>query len=341
MEKDATSFWAEIKKYEDTLARDPGSCCFAPLAELYRRIGLVDDAILTAQKGTELHPDYVGGHLALGRAFADKGMKIEARESLERVVRFTPENLLAQKALSQLYLEIGETALARAALEVLLNANPNDSESRIALESLNQIPVAEPVADDGPESADDSASDLWPCEIDEYLVELHSEYADEELAELEIVEELDEPLVDETLFQDTKGSFAASHNEIEYNEEDEGEAIPAVGIRTATIAELYVSQGHLDQAIEIYLELAAADPHNAGHTIRLNELLAMSEPSLLAEDQHPLPQLQLSDDVPVTPMKQFMVSNGENESVVNDEPVSGNQGILRLERWLENIRRVR
>ena len=86
---DHSSFWSDIKKFEDTLAKDPSSYCFAPLAELYRKSGLIEDAVRTALTGTKLHPDYVGGHMALGRAYLDKGMQDEALASLERVISYT------------------------------------------------------------------------------------------------------------------------------------------------------------------------------------------------------------------------------------------------------------
>src|SRR5512136_1929568 len=100
MEQESPSFWADIKKYEETLKKDPKSYCFAPLSELYRKLGMVDDAITVAKRGCELHPDYVGGYMALGRGYFEKGMNAEARAALEKVVRVTPDNLLAQRILS-------------------------------------------------------------------------------------------------------------------------------------------------------------------------------------------------------------------------------------------------
>ena len=105
MTQEMHSFWTDIKKYEDILAKDPNSYCFAQLSELYRKTGLLDDAIHVAKRGIEVHPDYVGGHLALGRAYFDKGQKSDSRAVLELVARMTPENYTAQKLLSQIYQE--------------------------------------------------------------------------------------------------------------------------------------------------------------------------------------------------------------------------------------------
>ena len=72
MEQDTTSFWTDIKKYEDILASDQNSYCFAPLADLYRKLGLLDDAIAIARRGHDRHPEFVSGCLVLGRAYFDK-----------------------------------------------------------------------------------------------------------------------------------------------------------------------------------------------------------------------------------------------------------------------------
>ena len=138
MDKNSTSFWADIKKFEDILAKDPNSYCFAPLSELYRKLGLLDDAIGVAQRGTDVHPEYVGGYMALGRAYYEKGVREKSKEALERVARATPENLLAQKILFQIYYDEGNTPAAERALQLLVTFNPEDVESRLMLESIRK-----------------------------------------------------------------------------------------------------------------------------------------------------------------------------------------------------------
>jgi len=150
----STSTFSDIKKFEDQLAKDPKSYCFAPLADLYRKLGLLDEAISVAQRGVELHPSYVGGLVALAKAYFEKGQKQESRSVLERLVTITPENLMAQKLLAQACLDIGDIAAAEKSFQVVLSLNPADSESRIALDSLAKFtapaktaPVAPPAAE--------------------------------------------------------------------------------------------------------------------------------------------------------------------------------------------------
>lgn len=147
MVEEAISFWSEIQRFENMLEADPRSLSFAPLSELYRKLGLLDDAILVAKKGCNLHPDYPGGFFALGAAFFDKGIKDEARAALERVAELNPEHVRALKLLGQLYVENGEPILAQKVLNQVLAQNPEDSESELLLQSLESMPeLAHPAA---------------------------------------------------------------------------------------------------------------------------------------------------------------------------------------------------
>ena len=47
-----------IQRYEQTLLEDPQSRAFAPLAEVHRKAGRLDDAINVARAGLELNPGY-------------------------------------------------------------------------------------------------------------------------------------------------------------------------------------------------------------------------------------------------------------------------------------------
>jgi tetratricopeptide (TPR) repeat protein len=235
MELDATSALTEIKKYEDTLGKDPASYCFAPLAELYRKTGNLDEAITTAKQGCELHPDYVGGFMALGRAYFEKGMKAECRAALERVVGITPDNLLALKLLSHLYLEQGEAAAAGQALRSILSHSPEDHESQALLDSL--------VSDE---------------------VELEEEEIIEELTDEDFVE--DEDLLVEEEFEVSPVETGPQGGNADVLAEKKSP------ISTSTLAELYVSQGFLTHALTIYREMLDSDPDNADLKKRVDEL---------------------------------------------------------------------
>src|SRR3954451_675653 len=95
-----------LKKYQD----DPTSRVFAPLAEAYRKAGLIDEAIDIAREGLKNHPGFVGGRVALARALFEKKEYEQVIEEVKQVVQDVPDNLVAQKLLAESCLMLGQVA---------------------------------------------------------------------------------------------------------------------------------------------------------------------------------------------------------------------------------------
>jgi tetratricopeptide (TPR) repeat protein len=273
MEQESPSFWVDIKKYEDMLEKDPNSYCFAPLSELYRKIGMIDDAITIAKRGCELHPEYVGGYMALGRGYLEKGLNAEARDALEKVVRVTPENLLAQRLLSKIYLDAGETLAAEGALKAILSQSPEDSESRMLLDSLIRTKKSSDISSGGstnndfeapsePVTISDAEFTTW--EEPEEIIDLEG---CEIVEEGEFIDELScgsEDKHDPEIGLDHKAdSVAPSAQELQEEKDP---------LTTVTLAELYLEQGYPKRALNIYRELAETDPENMDLKNRILEL---------------------------------------------------------------------
>jgi len=115
-----------FREYLRRFREDPTSRVFAPLAEAYRRLGRVDEAIEICREGLEHHPDFQGGRVALAKCYLDKKMFADARVELERVVQFVPENLLAQRLLGDVYLQLGLRPAALHCLKMALLLSPTD-----------------------------------------------------------------------------------------------------------------------------------------------------------------------------------------------------------------------
>ena len=114
-----------LKKYQE----DPTSRVFAPLAEAYRKAGLVDEAIDIAREGLRVHPGFVGGRVALARALFDKREYQHVIDELSLIVRDVPDNLIAQKLLAESNLMLGRVPEALGAYKMLLYFSPNDPEA--------------------------------------------------------------------------------------------------------------------------------------------------------------------------------------------------------------------
>ena len=116
-ERDPGSSSAEIGKYLDILAKDPNSRVFAPLAEAYRKAGLFDDAVEIALEGLKVHPNYLGGRVALGRAYFEKKQYAEAAAEMQKVAKSAPDNIIAHKVLGQIAYQTERSARRREVLQ--------------------------------------------------------------------------------------------------------------------------------------------------------------------------------------------------------------------------------
>jgi tetratricopeptide (TPR) repeat protein len=118
----------QIYHYLKQYQADPRSRVFAPLAEAYRKAGLLDEAIEICRDGIRHHPNFIGGKVALARALFDKGDFENTAKELGPVVLDAPDNLIAQKLLAESYLILGRLTESLAAYKVLLFFMPNDEE---------------------------------------------------------------------------------------------------------------------------------------------------------------------------------------------------------------------
>ncbi len=118
----------QIYHYLRRFQEDPRSRVFAPLAEAYRKAGLLNEAIEIARDGVRIHPHFIGGRVALARALFDQGNYQEVVKELEPVVMDAPDNLVAQRLLAESYLILGRIAESLSAYKLLLFFIPNDQE---------------------------------------------------------------------------------------------------------------------------------------------------------------------------------------------------------------------
>ena len=121
-----------LKRYQE----NPGSRVFAPLAEAYRKAGLIDEAIDIAREGLAVHPTFIGGRVALARALFDRQSYEEVIEELKSVVVDAPDNLVAQRLMAESCLLLGRMAEALGAYKMLLYYAPSDAETAKLVQEL-------------------------------------------------------------------------------------------------------------------------------------------------------------------------------------------------------------
>ncbi|GAB4411434.1 MAG: hypothetical protein OHK0032_07320 [Thermodesulfovibrionales bacterium] len=126
----------DIEKLRMRVEKDPNSRLFLPLAEEYRKSGMLDEAISVLLSGLERHPGYTSARVALGKIYIEKNMVNEARDEFEKVVSAIPDNLFAHRKLADIYREIGEAEKAKAEYMEVIRLNPLDEEAKICLDAI-------------------------------------------------------------------------------------------------------------------------------------------------------------------------------------------------------------
>ncbi len=121
-----------LKKYQE----DPNSRVFAPLAEAYRKAGLIDEAIEIATDGLKLHPHFIGGRVALARALFEKKRYTDVIRELDVVLEDAPDNLVAQRLRAESCLMLGRAQEALESYKMLLYFSPSDQETAQLVKEL-------------------------------------------------------------------------------------------------------------------------------------------------------------------------------------------------------------
>ena len=122
---------------------DPASRVFLQLAEEYRHLGRLHEALGVLDEGLREHPGYLSALVAKGRCLLELGQAEPAREVLERVVRQDPTQMVANKLLVRAYLDTGQAARARERLELyslLHDGDPEIAELRGRIDRLDGQP---------------------------------------------------------------------------------------------------------------------------------------------------------------------------------------------------------
>ncbi len=99
---------ARIRDLERRLDLDPGSRLFVAVAEEYRKIGRLRDALGALQKGLLAHPGYVAAQVALGRVYLEANQTTDAIATFTKVLVADPGNLVAAKSLADVQLGRGD-----------------------------------------------------------------------------------------------------------------------------------------------------------------------------------------------------------------------------------------
>lgn len=142
----AGSLLGRIAGYVEILAKDPRSTVFVPLAESYRQMGLLDEALEVATRGVQALPSFSPGYTTLGRIQVQLGNLDAAAGAFERALLIEPENLIALKGLARARMQQGDRAQALKLVRRAVALKPDDAVAQKMLAALGTPAAAPSVA---------------------------------------------------------------------------------------------------------------------------------------------------------------------------------------------------
>lgn len=128
-----------IEKYQIMLQRDPKSQVFAPLAEAYRKMGLIEEALQICVRGTKFNPQFAGGHIAYAKILIARGEHEQAENELAMASQLSPENIMAYQLMGECQMSLKNPKEALKAFKMVLFLSPNHEKAQKYVKALEAL----------------------------------------------------------------------------------------------------------------------------------------------------------------------------------------------------------
>lgn len=291
---------ALLAKYFNMYKKNPRSRVFAPLAESFRKLGMLDDAYKILKDGIRNHPNYTLGYIVLAHCYYDEQKYELTYNTLRPIIAQNADNISLQKIFAQACIHLGHLEEALDTYKYLLFMNPKDKffaqevkrleddllvgHKKLSLEQLIEAPGLLPISQ--PESIDDDwvqvdfnktqpqvveekkvLTEDAPNEEDQWVMKLQSPLEEHPILKNEIAERS----LEDDFYAD---EFEEEGDIDEMNESSISSDTPIV---SHTLIDLYCAQHYYDKAIELLekiLELNPADIPSIEKLKKVKELKA-------------------------------------------------------------------
>jgi tetratricopeptide (TPR) repeat protein len=238
----------EIDELFERYRRAPGSHVFAPLADAYRKLGLIEEALDICARGVSANPRYASGYVVQGKCQYDAGRAERAEESFKKVLALDPQNLVALRYLGIIRAGNGDADGARTYFEQILVLDPDDKDIRLRLELIREVspPAAEPQVE--PSVPAPATDELLPSIPTDRNAAHDATDVDVDRDDLDDEEVMDLPDVRDE-FEGAPILLGDESATTEY-------------IATVTLADIFASQGYTSKALKIYQDVLRRQPGN-------------------------------------------------------------------------------
>ena len=117
---------ALLAKYFSMYKKNPRSRVFAPLAESFRKLGMLEDAYKILKEGIRHHPNYTLGYIVLAHCYYDEEKYELTYNTLRPIINQNADNISLQKIFAQACIHMGYLEEALDTFKYLLFMNPKD-----------------------------------------------------------------------------------------------------------------------------------------------------------------------------------------------------------------------
>jgi len=298
---------------------------FAPLANEYRKLGDFEQAIFICQEFLPQQPGHMSGHIVYGQALFEASRHDEARTVFETALSLDPENLIALRHLGDIARAHGDIETARAWYRRVLDSDPRNEEIAAILQALDADPTGAVLAASGaaPESSvapsspagsgpattgsAPQAEGFMPTSAAALTGDASAPPSDAAFSPLAGLTGAGDSVTSPVSFdqeadldalfptgasaggneyQDAPPLEAPSGPIVEPSLLDTPSPSPAAGaFVTETMAELYLQQGHREEALGVYRQLVEMHPND--ETMRGKLQALESAPAEVAREHEP------------------------------------------------------
>jgi tetratricopeptide (TPR) repeat protein len=260
----------QIQFYQRKYELNPHSRAFAPLADLYRKAGRLEEAIEVLEAGLAEHPRYVSALVILARCHVDAGRPIESGEAFARVLALDPDNLVALKNLAEMALTADDNARGAEFLERVVFLDPTDELAATRLEALRggvatSAPAApKPAPEDG--ESPDSAAAAMPASADETAPTTG----------------MARPAAGVDAVVDCAAAEPAAIGEAAAEPEVVSPVLERQSFATRTLAEIYLAQGYREKALTVLREILTRHPDRSDVAEKIAEIASQPASSVVS-----------------------------------------------------------
>ncbi len=277
-----------IDDLRSRLAAEPGSRLFAQLGEELRKAGELAEAVGVCREGLQKQPGYASARMTLGRALMEGGELEKARGEFEEVLQGAPQNILAGRYLGECLEGLGESGAALGRYRTTLVLAPGDEQlmSRIrSLEGGGRAGGAAPSGEPAAGGATVGAGSAPPVDGGKATVEPAYDLEFDSIGLQEAPRTSPKTLPFEAGVEEVAAQLSGPGA-------GGGTDVAQGPLASTTLAELYLSQGLTEKAIEVYREVLEREPGNEQARERLAALEAPTVRSEAAEAPAPDPRLE-------------------------------------------------